>query len=636
MGETLPEPRPPSRVRPAPRGRALSALRGGAGSRSLTRYSARPARVGDRDGAAPRKWIDCAAPDRAAAGRRSARAGDPATPESLRIDAVESDATQEDSPTGIGSGGAGGPAAATTLADLPAPGRRVLGLGLLNAFFAVVAFGPLVTFDPEPTLEKEFEGVFFTPSDTSPSIVLLLAAWLLYRRWDRLRRIPLRSGPAWLSGGLLLLAGAILAWATYVGARDLRVLALMAAVMGLGALFGGRRAMRALLLPAAFLALAMPMPAPLLNFTLLHMQFWTAEFAGLLLHLIGTTAFVAGDQVLLEDNSFAIIETCSGVRITETLTMLTILMLDLFRRRPLHSAILLVLTPLVAFLCNGVRAVTLILNPHADIAEIHTLQGIGMLLGGLIVLYAIDGLLGWLLHSKAPTGAPPPDPPPAAAAGRPVGAWSLWVATGALAAFAALALLVPPWSPPPRRPSPDLARDFAEIGEWSSHELRVDHKFLGRIWMQRDLSRRYYRSGQAVDLYAAVGARSFRPRSALFTKAALPGSGWNTQEQGAIRLEPGGIDATWRVSVSETRKFLVISWHERAGGLLGESLRSFLGLDRSPLRQPGQPVVARIATRMTGLEGRNRAQAEARLLQFYAVLRPKLDALNGILEGDTP
>jgi hypothetical protein len=307
-------------------------------------------------------------------------------------------------------------------------------------------------------------------------------------------------------------------------------------------------------------------------------------------------------------------------------------MLDLFRRSPLHSAILIVLAPFVAFLCNGIRAVTLMLNPHSGIAEIHTLQGIGMLLGGLIALYAIDGLLGRLLRSKAPAGALPP----AAATGRPVGAWTLRVTTGALAAFAFLALLVPPWPPPPPQPAPDLARDFAEIGGWSSQELRPDRKFLGRIGLQRDLYRRYYRNGQTVDLYAAVGIRRLRPFSVLFTKALLPGSGWNTRDQGAIRLEPGGIEATWRVSVSGTRKFLVISWHEQAGGLLGESLRSFLGLDRSPLRRPGQPVVARIATRSNGRDGKNRTRAEARLLQFYSVLRPELDALNSTFEGDTP
>ena len=74
---------------------------------------------------------------------------------------------------------------------------------------------------------------------------------------------------------------------------------------------------------------------------------------------------------------------------------------------------------------------------------------------------------------------------------------------------------------------------------------------------------------------------------------------------------------------------------ERAGGLLGESLRSFLGLDRSPLRRPGEALVVRIATRMTSPDAKSRAQAQARLLQFYAVLRPKLDAIERKLEGDT-
>jgi hypothetical protein len=189
--------------------------------------------------------------------------------------------------------------------------------------------------------------------------------------------------------------------------------------------------------------------------------------------------------------------------------------------------------------------------------------------------------------------------------------------------------------PPPQWPPPDLNRDFAQVGAWSSHESSVDHKFLGRMGYQRELSRRYYLKGQTVDLYAAVGMRGFRPRSALFSKAVLPGSGWNTLEQGPIRLDPGGIEATWRISVSGTRKFLVISWHERAGGLFAETLRNFLGLDRSPLRRPGQPLVVRMSTRLTGLEARDRSRAEARLLQFYSALRPELDALNANLEGDT-
>jgi len=554
---------------------------------------------------------------------------DPPTLERFQSDPVEADANQEDSPTGHGTAAPDAAAGPPTLADVLPPGRGALGLLLAAAIFAVVAFGPLVTFEPEPTLEAEFEGVFFSPSDTSPGVVLLLAAWLLYRRRERLLRLPVVGSPLWLSGGLLLLAGAILAWAVFVDARDLRVLALMAAAMGFGALLGGRPAMRLLLLPTAFLAFAMPMPAPLLNAMLYQMQFATADFTGFLLHLFGTTAFVTGDQILREGDNFAIIETCSGVRITETLTMLTILMLDLFRRRTLHSAILLLLTPAVAFLCNAARAVTLILNPHADIAEIHTLQGIGMLLSGLIVLYALDGILGRVLPAKRSAGE---SPPPAAGG---TGPWRLRLATAALSAFAAIATFLPPWNPPQYTPPPLTSLEFDRIGDRTSSELVVDRRFAGRIGLKRDLYRRYSGADGVVDLYTVVGSRGFRPRSVLFSKAVLPGSGWDVRDRGTIRLEPGGRDATWRFAVSGMRRYLVISWHEGAGGLLGESLRSFLGLDRSPLRLSGEGVVIRISTRMMAPDAENRARAEARLLRFYDALRPKLDTLHAVMRRDT-
>jgi len=223
----------------------------------------------------------------------------------------------------------------------------------------MIAFGPLVRFDPEPNLASEFENLFFQPSDTSPVAVLLLAGWLVYRRWHRLLALPAGSGNLALAAAIGLVAAAVLGWAKFVGANDLRVPALMATMLATGAVFGGARGARILLLPSAILLFAMPAPAPLLNAVLFKYQFWTAELAGLMLHAMGLPVFVAGDQIIRAGNNFPIVESCSGVRITETLTMLTILMLDLFRRRPLHSVILLLLAPVVAFLFAALTSMVL-------------------------------------------------------------------------------------------------------------------------------------------------------------------------------------------------------------------------------------------------------------------------------------
>jgi exosortase len=523
------------------------------------------------------------------------------------------------------------PAARPSLAQLPPPGWRAIGLGLVSAICAYLAFGVLTNFDADPNLEQEFEGVFFTPSDTSPAVVLLLVSWLVYRRWNRLRKLPLVAGPGWLWGGMFGLSGALLAWSIFVAASDLRVLSLMAAIQGLAALFGGRNAMRVLALPTLFLVFAIPMPAPMLNAMLVRAQFWTAEFTGLMLHLGGQTAFVAGDQILREGNTFAIIETCSGIRIIETLTMLTILMLDLFRRRALHWVLLLAFTPPVAFLFNGLRALTLILNPHSDIAEVHTAQGIAMLLGGLIMLYLIDGLLARLL----PLSLPSQPAAPASAAAAKLDAWRPRVAAAGLAGLAAIAIWGPVWRAPEKVPDLNMLANFDTVGERRFRDREVDRRFLGRIGIKAELYRRYRDGGEWVDVYIGVGNRSYRPTSALFTKAEFPGSGWNTQSSGSLRLEPGGHSAVWRLVVTGARRDLVISWHEAAGGLMAESLRSFLGLDQSPFRAAGDEIMLRMSAPVLGAAPEDRAHTQARLLQFYAESRPLLDGLHSRLRGDT-
>jgi exosortase/archaeosortase family protein len=376
------------------------------------------------------------------------------------------------------------------------------------------------------------------------------------------------------------------------------------------------------------------------------MQFWTADFAGALLNMMGASAFVTGDLILREGNSFAIIETCSGVRITETLTMLTILMLDLFRRRPVHSAILLAMAPVVAFFCNGLRAVTLILNPHSDITEIHTLQGVGMLLGGLLVLYGIDGVLGKLFPRGPEVNAQIMETAskPNRAQRSEIASLARWRSRGvaaAFAGFAAIALALPPWTELTGETAavhymvPFADTEMAEVGAWSSVLVPVDRRFNGRVGLQRDVSRRYFLDGDSVRLYAAAGERGFRSNSVLFSKVTLPGSGWNTYESGEMELDPGGIEATWRVAVSGTRRYFVVSWQENAGGVWEESLRSLLGLDLSPFRRPGEAIVVRLATDLPGMDPSDRAIAAARLWKFYRDLRPELDAQHAILRGDT-
>jgi hypothetical protein len=73
----------------------------------------------------------------------------------------------------------------------------------------------------------------------------------------------------------------------------------------------------------------------------------------------------------------------------------------------------------------------LIFNPHADIASIHSLQGIAMLLGGVLILYFLDGMFERFTASEGGTGGS--GPRASRGARTPIGA-----RVGAITAFSAV------------------------------------------------------------------------------------------------------------------------------------------------------------------------------------------------------
>lgn len=288
-------------------------------------------------------------------------------------------------------------------------------LHLLQVGLALLAYHDLVQLSPRISVTDEVEEWFFLPNDTAPAAVVGMALWLLFRRWERLRALVPQSGPVWLTIGLLAGSAAILGWATLTGAEGLLAPSLSLTALGLGCLHAGLPAVRVLLLPAGFLLFAVPVPPPLVNEIVFSLQLWSAQYAGWLLFLLGIPALVVGDVISQPDETFRVIETCSGFRSCVTLIMLSILLVDLFGRRGLHALLLVASAPLVGFALNGFRVLGLILNPYSQLATVHALQGTVILLGGLVLLVGIDGVLArvpaWVRRPRRASPEPPPVSP---------------------------------------------------------------------------------------------------------------------------------------------------------------------------------------------------------------------------------
>jgi EpsI family protein len=462
---------------------------------------------------------------------------------------------------------------------------------------------------------------FFEPSDSSPVVILVLCAWLLWRRRHRLAALWGHRGPSRLTAGLWTAALAIFAWSVRARAPELEALALVPTLLGAGNLLGGIAALRVIAVPAAVLVFAVPIPAPLLNQIMWHLQIGTADFTGLLLRMIGMPVLVSGDRIIMQKGLFQIIETCSGLRSIETLGLLSILMIDLFDRRGRHAVILFLLSPLVAFLINGLRCLGLIFNPHADIASIHSLQGIAMLLGGVLLLYFIDGQLPRVLS---------PDPvPPTPRRARGASA-SLGPRVGLALAFSALLLAVswlPAFRPAPLGLNSPAAAIETSFDGWVGNDQPNDWMFYGTAGFGQLVNRRYLRTGEEVELFIGQIGMSDRGRSYLSPKAGYPGSGWITEREEPARM--AGRDATMRVLRKGATRMLAVSWFEASPGVAAESARALLALDStSALPRSAIPLAVRLATPLADAGDRAAESSRQRLEQFADHISPALKILS--------
>jgi exosortase len=500
----------------------------------------------------------------------------------------------------------------------------VLAFAVLGGL-GVFAYRALFSYDPSvgERYNEAGDEVLFEPAGGSPLLVFAVLAWLIWRRRGVLQAAL--GAPAFvLPAALCLLpALALLLWAHYVDAPDLLFPSLMLLLPGVGGLLGGRVAFRALLLPALFLVFALPVPADLLNQVLFPLQLATAQLTQWLLGLIGISSILQGDQILTGQKIFQVIETCSGLRLMQTLTMAALVYGELLSRSRLHRVVLVLLAPLVGVAVNAARVLSIVLNPYSEFAGVHTTQGIAMLLVGVLIVAGID----WLLERALPET---PVSPSVAAAPGPLPRRRLAAACLGLALLGCATLWLPVWGEPPVQHR--TLSDFPlRIGEWRSQSVKVDRTFLGSVSFSERTFRSYRRGGEEIRLFVGLDSRLDPRVSFLSGKVVLPGTGWEVVERRPASDLPGPqAELLWVRSRAGER--LVLYWTEGVAGPGLETLRAFLSLDRGPLRRPGVAKMVRLSTPLRGGAGA-RASAEGRLRSFAPIVRQALAALE---RGERP
>jgi exosortase len=489
-----------------------------------------------------------------------------------------------------------------------------------GAVLAAIAYHGLAFFDPRSHAYPVVVGWFFEASDTSPQIVLGIVAGLLFRRRSQLRE-ALGGAASPVLGTLCLASGVgYHVWAQWVDAPDLMVVSLGLVVLGTGFLLGGRPLARQLAAPLGILALAVPFPGAFLNLVVYHLQLASAALADVGIRALGFDVVLQSDILSIGSRKFEVIETCSGLRSIETLTLLAATWAVFFRCSARHGAWLLAATPVIAYLTNGIRVMVLVIDGRPEIQESHTAQGILMFLVGTVALSLVDRALLRLLGPDANVG-----PTAEAHHAARVDAWrGSGMVAAALLVMAAAALGLPGLrsTAPALSPPPELPRQLAG---WTVQEAPEAGHFLGSVHFTHRSHLVYERNSLSVSAFLGWDDRQLRVGSLLSDKNAVPGSGWVIEQRGQVELEPGKIGMERVVARRFAERSVTLHAYRGTNGVFVETLRGALALDQSgsPFARPSRAGMLRVSTLVQpGPEGVR--EAEEALRGFLAELAPTL------------
>lgn len=279
---------------------------------------------------------------------------------------------------------------------VPSVDRMLGGLASVRRkldFAALVAAASFLALYLEPlrTLLRDW---WVLPDAGHGLLLGPLAIYLAYRRGILDRALP----APWL-GAFLILLGVLMRYGSGLMAEMFTMrLSMLVAGAGLVVYAWGFRQLLHWWLPAALLALAVPLPSVILGAIALPLQLQASQLGAALLELRDVPVAVAGNVIHLPGRTLFVTEACSGLRSLTALVSLALLVGAIWLRYPAMRALLLLCAIPIAVLLNGVRVfltgfLVFYVDPALGEGFMHVTEG-------WIIFVAAFGMLGagaWVL-----------------------------------------------------------------------------------------------------------------------------------------------------------------------------------------------------------------------------------------------
>ena len=250
-----------------------------------------------------------------------------------------------------------------------------------------------------PTIYDLNGGLWNNEEYAHGPIVLIAALWL---GWQK--RAALSAGddrPATLVAAITLMFGL----SCYVIGRSQSIVALetgslIPVLAGVVLFTRGWRTLRALWFPLLFLVFMIPLPGVIINPLTGPLRAYVSVIAEAVLHALDYP--IARSGVILHIGSYQLLvaDACSGINSMFALSSMGLLYMYLMRHTSKWRNAILVASILpIAFATNVVRVIVLVLVTYhfgdaAGQGFIHGFSGIALFIIALLILFALDALLG--------------------------------------------------------------------------------------------------------------------------------------------------------------------------------------------------------------------------------------------------
>lgn len=406
-------------------------------------------------------------------------------------------------------------------------------------------------------------------------LVPLVAGWLVASRKEVLPTIPLRS--SWIGPTLVALGGG-LNWYGYFHFTQAawHLGALLIAIGCFLSVMGWRFAWR--LLPVfAVLLFLVPVPGIIRQQIALPLQYVSASITTYIYEAMGFEILQTGNQLHFNGQLIGIAEACNGMRMVFALLLVTYAVV--FASPLLNSvrALLLVLSPVLAIVCNVIRLVptVYIYGESAKAGKVfHDLSGWGMVAVAWLLVSGVLMLLKWLYIPVEQTAGNAGNAETAGNARQSMANAALPVA----AAVVCLALVGASQinRPRPADADPYHARVLSamlaaplNVGDWRGKDDPLPEAAVQLLKPNSTLSRVYTDLGGGPGFsFVIVQTKDARDMIGHYPPACYPNAGWVMQKDEERR--------SWKAGDTEIPGVVYTFERHLPGGIQRQVVANFL------------------------------------------------------------